>query len=319
MPKRLALAHPEAIAGLMARPISLLAKLLRPFVTLLTWSTTAILRLMGVHDESGGEVTQEEVQTMLAEGTSAGLIEPEEQTMIAEVMRLGDRPVKVAMTPRREVYWVSLGDPEDQLRAEIRACPYSRIVVSRDDDNDNPLGVVHKKDLLDGLLDSGGFDIERLTQTPLLIPETTSVLKALEMLKKTPLHMAFIIDEFGAFEGVITAIDILEMIAGDFPESHDGPAFSGVLKRDDGSVLVDGRMDLTELAEALGETFDETGGYHTVAGMVLHELARVPTEGEIVILGRFTVEVVDMDDRRIDKLLFRRTATASTAQPTSQS
>jgi len=312
VPKRLALSAPEAVASVMARPISLVAKVLHPFVSLLTLSSTFILRLMRVRDSDNSEVTQEEVETMLAEGASAGLIEPEEQTMIEEVMRLGDRPVKVAMTPRREVYWISLIDPPEQQRAEIRACPYSRIVVSREEDNDNPVGVVHKKDLLDAFLDSGEFEVERLCQTPLLIPETTSVLKALELLKQTPLHMAFIIDEFGAFEGVITAIDVLEMIAGDFPEAHDGGAvFTGIRQREDGSFLVDGRVDIEDLGEALGDAFEDGGGYHTVAGLVLHRLARVPTEGESFQLGRFRVEVIDMDDRRIDKLVFHPVADSS--------
>jgi len=305
VPKRLAMSFPEAIAGAMAPPISLMARALHPFVTLLTVSTSGIMTLLRVKDRDGSDVTQEEVETMLAEGTSAGLIEPEEQTMIEEIMRLGDRPVKVAMTPRREVYWISLMDPPEQQRREIRACPYSRIVVSREEDNDNPVGVVHKKDLLDAWLDTGELDVAALTQTPLLIPETTSVLKALEQLKRTPLHMAFVIDEYGAFEGVVTAIDLLEMIAGDFPESHDDAVEADIVKRADGSWLVDGRTDLEELDEALHGAFEDEGsGYHTAAGMVLHHLARVPNEGEVIAIGRFTVEVIDMDDRRIDKLLF---------------
>ncbi len=305
VPKRLAMTYPEAIAGAMAPPISLMARVLHPFVWLLTISTTAVTAVFRIRDRDGSEVTQEEVEDMLAEGANAGLIEPEEQTMIEEVMRLGDRPVKVAMTPRRDVYWISLRDPVEQQRTEIRACPYSRIVVSADEDNDNPLGVVHKKDLLDAWLDTGHMDVAALTREPLLIPETTSVLKALEQLKQTPLHMAFVIDEFGAFEGVITAIDVLEMIAGDFPESHDEAAEADIVQREDGSWLVDGRTDLEELDEALGGAFEDEGaGYHTAAGMVLHHLARVPTEGEVFEIGRFRVEVVDMDDRRIDKLLF---------------
>ncbi len=309
VPKRLALSHPEPIAGVMAPPIAFLARVLHPFVTLLTLSTSGITRLMGVRDQDGSEVTQEEVETMLAEGTSAGLIEPEEQTMIEEVLRLGDRPVKVAMTPRREVFWISLRDSPEQQLKEIRECPYSRIVVSGEEDNDNPIGVVHKKDLLDAYIDTGAMDVASLARTPLLIPETTSVLKALEALKQSPLHMAFVIDEFGAFEGVVTAIDVLEMIAGDFPESHDEEAGVDILRREDGSWLVDGRTDLEELEETLKTSFhDEGAGYHTAAGMVLHELSHVPVEGEVLTIGRFTIEVVDMDDRRIDKLLFTERA-----------
>src|SRR3989344_3612889 len=148
-PKRLALIFPEAIAAKMAAPISTLAIVLKPFVLLLTASTSGILKIMGVKDRAGTDVTQEEVEPILAEGTSAGLIEPEEQEMIEEILTLGDRPIRVAMTPRHEVFWIALDDSEEQLRQEIRTCPYSRIVVARENDVDNALGVVHKKDLLD--------------------------------------------------------------------------------------------------------------------------------------------------------------------------
>ncbi len=305
VPKRLALIFPETIATKTAGPISLVAKLLKPFVVILTASTSAILKVMGVKDRDGTDVTQEEVESILAEGASAGLIEPEEQVMIEEILTLGDRPVRVAMTPRHEVFWIALDDSEEELRREIRTCPYSRIVVARENDVDNPLGVVHKKDLLDSLLDNGEFNVEKLVAEPAFIPQSTSVLKALEIMKGSRVHMAFIVDEFGAFEGVVTATDLLEMIAGDFNESHD-EAQAYIHQREDGSWLVDGQTDLDELADALGEDFGETEGFHTVAGLVLHQLSRVPTKGEVLQVGRFEVEVIDMDDRRIDKLLFRQ-------------
>jgi putative hemolysin len=309
VPKRLALIFPEAIASKTAGPISSLAIVLHPFVALLTASTSGILKIMGVRDRDGSDVTQEEVETMIAEGTASGLIEPEEQEMIEEILRLGDRPIRVAMTPRHEVFWVALDDTEEQLREEVRTCPYSRIVVARENDVDNPLGVVHKKDLLDSLLDNGEFNIERHVQTPAFIPQSTSVLKALEILKASKVHMAFLVDEFGAFEGVFTATDLLEMIAGDFDEGHDD-AEAYVRQREDGSWLVDGQTDLDELADTLGEDFGEADGFHTVAGLVLHQLSRVPDEGEVLQLGRFEVEIIDMDDRRIDKLLFRQVVKA---------
>ena len=304
VPKRIALIFPEAVASKMAAPISTVAIVLKPFVLLLTASTSGILKLLGVKDRDGSDVTQEEVATILAEGTSAGLIEPEEQVMIEEILRLGDRPVRVAMTPRHDVFWIALDDPEEMLREEIRTCPYSRIVVARESDVDNPLGVVHKKDLLDSLLTHGKFDIEPLVAEPAFIPQSTSVLKALEILKGSKVHMAFIVDEYGAFEGVVTATDILEMIAGDFNEGHDEEQ-AWIHQRADGSWLVDGQTDLDELADKLGENFGEHEGYHTVAGLILHQISRVPDEGEVLQVGRFEVEVVDMDDRRIDKLIFK--------------
>ncbi|RYF87620.1 MAG: HlyC/CorC family transporter, partial [Caulobacteraceae bacterium] len=193
-PKRFAMIYPETIAGFVARPLSLMARAMHPFVSLLTFSTAGLLRLMGVKDDSGEAITQEEVETVLAEGANAGLIEPEEQTIIAEVMRLGDRPIRVAMTPRKDVYWISLSDSEATLKTEIRACPYSRIVVAEGMDIDEPAGIVHKKALLDRVLDGGPLDLASLVATPLYIPETTSVLKALELLKQTPHHMAVVVN-----------------------------------------------------------------------------------------------------------------------------
>ncbi|MNK81679.1 Magnesium and cobalt efflux protein CorC [compost metagenome] len=315
VPKRLALIFPETIASKMAAPISAMALLMKPFVLLLTASTSGILKIMGVKDRDGSDVTQEEVESILAEGTSAGLIEPEEQVMIEEILRLGDRAVRVAMTPRHEVFWIALDDTEEVLREEIRTCPYSRIVVARESDVDNPLGVVHKKDLLDSLLTDGSFDIEKLVAEPAFIPQSTSVLKALEILKGSKVHMAFVVDEYGAFEGVVTATDLLEMIAGDFNESHDELGQS-IRKREDGSWAVDGQADLDELGDVLGEDFGEHESFHTVAGLVLHHLSRLPQEGEILQLGRFEVEVLDMDDRRIDKLLFRAILPGQGSGPT---
>lgn len=303
VPKRLALIFPEAIASNMAGPISRLAMVMGPFVALLTLSTSGILKLFNIKDRDGSDVTQEEVETMIAEGTASGAIEPEEQEMIEEILTLGDRPIRVAMTPRHEVFWIALDDPEDVLRQEVRNCPYSRIVVAKENDVDNPIGVVHKKDMLDSFLDNGEFNVERYVQTPAFIPQSTSVLKALEILKSSKIHMAFIVDEYGAFEGVVTATDLLEMIAGDFDEEHDEPDVR-IIQREDGSWLVDGQTDLDELADTLGEDFGEPEGFHTVAGLVLHELSRIPEEGERLQVGRFEVEVVDMDDRRIDKLIF---------------
>jgi signal transduction histidine kinase len=165
--------------------------------------------------------------------------------------------------------------------------------------------VLSMQDLLDSLLDNGEFNVEKHIQTPAFIPQSTSVLKALEIMKASKVHMAFLVDEFGAFEGVVTATDLLEMIAGDFDEGHDD-AEVNVRQREDGSWLVDGQTDIDELADTLGEDFGEADGFHTIAGLVLHQLSRVPHEGEILQLGRFEVEVIDMDDRRIDKLLFKQ-------------
>ncbi|MDF2900273.1 MAG: hypothetical protein K0Q62_332, partial [Phenylobacterium sp.] len=156
------------------------------------------------------------------------------------------------------------------------------------------------------LLDGAPLDIAKLMATPLYIVETTSLLRAFDLLKQTPLHMALVVDEFGALEGVVTPTDLLEMIAGDFDEGHDSENSSTILRRDDGSFLVDGRADVDDLAKALEADFSESSHYHTAAGLILHEIGRLPDEGDVFEIGGFRVEVIDMDDRRIDKLLFTR-------------
>lgn len=304
VPKRLALIHPEAIAVVVAAPLGVLAKALGPFVSLLTFSTAAVLRLLRVRDRDGSAVTQEELEMVLAEGTGAGVIEPQEEAMIHEVLRLGDRPVRVAMTPRVEVYWVSLDAAPAAIREEIRACPYSRFVLVRGQDSDSPLGVVHKRDVADALLAGGPLDLEALATAPVYLPETTSMLRALEQFKVTRRHMAFVVDEFGSLEGVVTPTDLLEMIAGDLPEDHDAPG-AAIVRRDDGAFVVDGRVDVVELGDALEEAFAE-GSFHTAAGLVLEQFGYLPAAGDTTRVGAFEVEVLKTDGRRLERLLFRR-------------
>ena len=173
----------------------------------------------------------------------------------------------------------------------------------RGQDLEEPLGVAHKRDIADALLAGAPLDLAAMTHEPIYIPVTTSLLVALERFKESRLHMGFVINEYGGFEGVLTPTDLLEMIAGDLNEGHDDDRLM-IVRREDGSFLVDGRADLVELGDAIGEDFETGAGFHTVAGLILHKLGRFPKEGEIVTLGRFKVEIVDMDERRIDKLLF---------------
>lgn len=304
VPKRLALMFPDAIARRMSPFLAIVATVLRPFVTLLTVSTAAVLKLMGVRDERNSGITSEEVETVLAEGADAGLIEPEERAMINEVLRLGDRPVRVAMTPRRDLFWVSLADSPETVLKEIRASAHSRILVATEDDLDGDIGVVLKKDLLDACLADEPLDLKVHVQQPVAIPETMSLLKALAVFKQTSLHMALVVDEFGSLQGAITPLDLLEMIAGDFPEDHDDDE-TRIIRREDGSWLIDARLDIQELNDQLGENFEADGGYHTVAGLILDRLGRIPAEGEHVTIGGFDLEIVDMDSSRIDKVILK--------------
>jgi putative hemolysin len=170
---------------------------------------------------------------------------------------------------------------------------------------DNPMGVVHKRDVADLLLSGKSLDLEALVREPIFIPDTSSLLKAMEQFRASRTHIAFVINEFGGFEGLLTLTDLMEMIAGDFNEAHDDDR-KMVMQREDGSWLVDGRTDLVDLGLALDDDFESEGGYHTVAGMILHELERFPKEGETLTIGAYQVEIIDMDERRIDKVVMKK-------------
>jgi putative hemolysin len=302
LPKRIALAAPERIAMRVARPLALFAALGRPVVLLLGAISDAVLRLIGVRTSGEDAVTEEEVRVAIAEGTAAGAIDPAEREMMEGVLRLADRPVRAIMVPRRDVVWIDLDDDPAAIREELRNCTYSRVVVTRDGAIDEPLGVVQKKELLAQLLDDKPLDLTGSIREPLYAPEGISVLRLLDLFKKTPAHVAFVVDEFGGFEGLVTPTDVLEAIAGDLaPETGEKP---DIIARGDGSYLVEGSTSLDDLAHDLQVTAPPEADFHTVAGLVLAELGRIPAEGERLRLGGWSVEIVDMDGPRIDKLLF---------------
>lgn len=305
VPKRIALAFPEIVAARVARPLSFIGSIGRPIVSLLGVSSALILTALRVPQTRDQSVTEEEVHTILEEGTSSGVIDPAERAMVREVIGLADRPVSDIMTRRTEVYWIDVADDPKVVRAELRQCPYSRVVVAKGGSIDEPLGYVHKKDLLDLLLEGKPLDIEKNTRDPLFVPEVTSVLDALELFREKRNHFAFVLDEFGTFEGVLTLTDMLEAITGDIPEEHEIESRT-IVERHDGTFLVDGRTEIDELEERLGCDIPDDARFRTVAGLALEVFGRIPREGEIAPFEGWTIEIMDMDGRRIDKLLFRR-------------
>lgn len=302
VPKQIALSAPEVIAARMARPLDLLSRVFRPFVWILERSSAGLLHLLGVPERSTSSVTEEEVRFTIAEGTEAGVIEKVEQQMIHGVLALADRPVVAEMTPRPDVYWIDLDDEPAQVAREVAECPYSRLVVARGGDLGRPLGVMQKKDLVEDLIAGKGLQLEQHLREPVYVPENVSVLRMLEMFRKVALHVAFVVDEYGDFLGIVTLTDVLSAIAGDLPEEHE-PMPEDITPRADGTWLVDGRVPIDELAQKFG--LPAPGGeFHTAAGLALERLARIPVEGDTFAVGDWRVEVIDMDGRRIDKLLF---------------
>jgi putative hemolysin len=256
-----------------------------------------------VRDRGAQSVTEEEVKFAIAEGTEAGVIDQVEEEMIHGVLELADRSIASIMTPRPDVYWIDLDDDPETIARDVAECPYSRIVLARDGDMSHPLGVVQKKDLVDDLIAGRGIRLEAHLLEPAQVPEGIAALRLLQLFRTIPLHVAFVFDEYGDFQGVVTLTDIMTAIAGDLPEQHRSTP-QELLKRDDGSWLVDGRAAIDEVRETLGLAEEPSGDFHTAAGLALEKLARIPNEGESFELDGWRVEVIDMDGNRIDKLLF---------------
>jgi putative hemolysin len=307
VPKQLALKNAEAVASAMAPVLNLLAKIAAPLVWLLDISSQAVLRLIGAGKSNAGAVTEEEIHHLVAEAESAGTVEPAERLMIAAVMKLGDRPVRTVMTPRHDLDWLDLTLPHEEILLRLRETTHLLLPAARGS-IDEPLGSVGVKDVLNALLDNGRDGLAQAGIASFVRPvpalhESADLLDALSLLQKSPAGMAFVVDEFGSLEGVVTANDILESIAGNFA-LPDGEAVPGALQREDGSWLLDGLLARDELAAKLGVTLPaEEDDYHTVAGFVLARFGRLPETGDYVDWHGWRFEVVDMDGRRIDKVL----------------
>lgn len=306
VPKQLALKNPEIIAAALAPPLSIVAAIFRPVVSLLDVSSQLILRLIGGGRSDTDAVTEEEIKHLVAEAESAGTVEPAERQMIAAVMKLGDRAVRSVMTPRHDLDWLDLSAPHEELLLRLRETTHLLLPVARGS-IDEPLGSVSVKDVLNLLLD-GGRDalakqgLQSLVQPVQALHESADLLDALELLQKSPSGMAFVVDEFGSLEGVVTANDILENIAGNFALA-DGEAAPGVIQRADGSWLLDGLLPREEMAETLNLHLPEEDDHHTVAGFLLARFGRLPEAGDMIEWDGWRFEVMDMDGRRIDKVL----------------
>ncbi|HEX2217001.1 MAG TPA: hemolysin family protein, partial [Xanthobacteraceae bacterium] len=303
VPKRIALSNPEPLAARIARPLEIVALIFRPFVWFLGRSSDALLAMLGVRKSEGQAMTEEEIKIAISEGTSTGVIDEVEEEMIHGVLELADRSVASIMTPRPDVYWVDLDDDDETIARDVAECPYSRIVVARDGDMSRPLGVVQKRDLVEDLVRGERINLERRLREPADVPEGIPAMRMLQIFRTTPVHIAFVFDEYGDFQGLVTLTDIMSAIAGELPEEHKQPA-QELLKRDDGSWLVDGRAAIEEVKETLGLRMETNGDFHTAAGLALERMARIPEEGEHFEVDGWRVEIIDMVGNRIDKLLF---------------
>lgn len=300
VPKRLAMRSPEAIASLVARPMRLLSRLAAPAVQLLSASTDAVLRLLRVGPSQEPPVTEEEIKLLLEQGARAGVFADIESEMVSGVFRLADRRLGAVVTPRPEIVWLDADDPPQVNRRKVIESGYSRFPVCRGD-LDHVLGVVQAKDLLARSLAGEPFDLQATLRTPLYLPESKQAHEALQALREAGVRLALVIDEYGGLQGLVTVTDIVEQVIGQ--TETDRPA---AVRRPDGSWLLDGRMPVEEVREllrlkALPE--EARGVYDTLGGLVLFALGSIPDAGVRFTLGGWRFEVMDMDGRRVDKVL----------------
>jgi putative hemolysin len=305
IPKRVALAAPEPLAALMAPVMAFMETASSPLVWLLRTVTEGIVRLLGLHRTRQEDVTEEELQSLIDEGAKVGIIENEEREMIEGVMRLGDRSVKAIMTPRIEMVWLDIEMTREEMLAEIKDSGHSRFPVAKGD-VDEIIGVVQAKELLAHLAETGEINPQAVMHPPVFVPETMPVLKLLDAMRGNAVRLVIVSDEYGAVLGMVTAADLLESIAGDGALSED-EGIAQPVRRDDGSWLIDGMTPIDEFEQLVGvRDLDEGEGYSTVAGLVMYLLQTVPKEGDRTERWPLAFEVVDMDGRRIDKVIVRK-------------
>lgn len=302
VPKNIALRNAERIACAVAPAMAAFSSLARPAVWLLDTSTRLVFRVFGQKEASESQVSDEEISIVIAEAEAAGVLESHEREMISGVMRLGDRTVVGLMTPRTDVDWIDISLSTQEIREQLIETPHSLIPVG-EGSVDQLVGIVRTRELLAAILAGKPLDIRSHLRKVPIIPETMDALDALNVLREADVPIALIHDEYGHFEGLVTPADVLEAIVGVFKSDSDEP---NATQRDDGSWLLSGSMPADEMADLLGFPLPERRPYATVAGLVLAELQHIPKTGEKIRSGNWLFEVVDLDGRRIDKVLASR-------------
>ena len=303
-PKQIALHNPERVAALVARPMKALSRAAAPLVKFLSLSTAGVLRILGVKPSPEPAVTEEEVKLLIDQGTELGVFAPIEDAIVDRVLLLGDLTVESLITPRTEVVWLNLADPLSESIEKIKVNHYRNYPVA-EDNLDKLLGFVKATDLLCLSLEDGSIDLHKALLEPLFIPESAPVYTLLEHFRETGYEIAFIIGEFGGFQGLVTLRDLLEALVGDLPGTA-GRRDPDIVRREDGTFLIDGLIpiegfrDLFNLTTLPGE---QENYYRSLGGFVLYMLKRIPTEGDIVSWEGYRLEVVDMDAKRVDKIL----------------
>jgi putative hemolysin len=312
VPKNIGLQYPESIASWTAGPMKALARIGGPIVNAITAVTALIMRIFGLRGSAAPGLTEDEIRAVISEGAETGVLEPAEESIVQRVFQLGDQRVAAIMTPRVDIEWIDVNVTNEQLREFLATQSHNEFVLSNDD-LDNVIGTVRAAELLPAVLRGGLINLRALVREPLFVPDSMPAFKLLEAFRASHRHLAIVMDEFGAVEGLVTVGDLLEALVGTLPAdaSEAGGPF---VPRPDGSWLVDGSAPIDEVAARLDVVVPEgeTGAYHTLAGFVMARLGRVPRTADTFEWGARRFEVVDMDGRRVDKVLVHRGAPPET-------
>jgi len=302
VPKQFALRAPEPIAVVMAMPMVVLSRVTAPLVWLLDRTSALIFRILGMDREAENHVTAEELHPVVSEASKSGVIEENERAIISGVVRLADRPVREVMTPRTEIDWLDEKADAKTIHQAVLASPHSRLLIARGS-VDEIVGVVSARDLLAAELTGKKLDLKVLMKRAPIIPDQVDAMDVLEVLRDADVPVALVHDEYGHFEGIVTPADLLSAIAGDFVSDQDDGEEPAIFEREDGSLLVSGWATADGLSERIGISLEEDRDYATVAGFVLDRMKRIPTTGESFIDHGYRFEIIDMDGRKIDKIL----------------
>ena len=307
VPKQIALRSPEPIAVVMSRPMRWLSKIVAPFVWVLERSSALIFKLLGLDRESKNQVTAEELHLVVAEAQTAGVLEEDERAMISGIVRLADRPVREVMTPRTEIDWIDVNSSSEEIREALIETAHTRIPVA-DGSIENIVGVIQIRDVVTALLDGRPIELGRLCVKAPVIPDLMDAMDALAVLRSADVPLALVHDEYGHLDGIVTPGSLLAALAGTFAHDIEQGEEPPIVERDDGSWLVSGAANADVLGDRLGIRLPGERDYSTVAGFALSVLKHLPETGEKFRHDGWSFEIVDMDGRKIDKLLASRPA-----------